>query len=1265
MRLGGIAALRWREWAPAALVSALVAVGGARLITLSTQQRIAENREATAGVAERTALRIEAELAALAERARLEAARAVDVLAPPRVAQSFESIEPDEQSFWMTGDGSLVSTADATRDAGEREALAREWSAGGHESLSAETEWLAPLRHGSQWLVATRAPVLMPSDTGVEHTAWAVVYRPLEEMLLNAGIDELPEDGYELAIGERAPGNDALRLLTGSPFLASLDHVSGLVRLPDASRATSSSDAYLVLALRPQSGWYSPALLAANVGLLLVVTWLLGLAAHDLTASQHRWRAALAVARQRLAATSRRLTEEVEESRLLKLSFDHARFHDTFTGLPNRRYFMNRLDQALRDVRGGRSRQIAVILADIDRFKLVNDTLGQTAGDELMVQVARRFENKMGTEADPGYVLARWSGDQFALLLFDVHSSATAMTFAKLIREALERPFVLRRHTLTVAAHIGVTCIDTQLQRTEDVVREADIALSVAKRREATDPVVYEAALGADVVSTVSLEADLHVALEREQFRLVFQPIVDLETGTVVGAEALLRWSHPVEGLLAPDRFLPIAEQTRMIVPISRWVIRRACELGGEWRRHVPPDTSFYVSVNLAAMVLDDPQLVPYVAGVLKETGLPAGSLRFELTEGDLTSHVGAAREVLGALHELGIGLVLDDFGTGHSSLSYLELFPIDCIKIDRPFINPADGSDSAVMRSVVHMASSLGLEAVAEKVETEAAVEALKRMGCKYGQGYLLGRPLEADFLLERATGRPVPASADSPTRVQVALSQPVAADAPTSVLRAQPAPATADTPTSVLPAASESVADDEPTVAQAERPTAAAADEPTVSVSVAAEPTVAQAERPTAAAADEPTVSVSVADDEPTVAQAERPTAAAADEPTVSVSVADDEPTVAQAERPTAATADEPTVSVSVADDEPTVAQAERPTAAAADEPTVEQPATTSAALDAAPPPALAASAADGASDGDERTIVDEALAPSLDGRPSLPQSGSRWRRRARMWWASVVQGDVGLDEAEPSNQAAADEPAAEQPGASIPVASDAAPPTAAAPSADSVSDSDSDERTIIDEALTPSPDGTPSLPLSGRRWRRRGRMSTEPLAQSDPTLVEIERPGTAAADQPAVKQPGAPSPVASDATPPTAAAPSADGAGDSVELTIIDEALAPSSDGSPSLPLSGRRWRRRGRLSTEPLTQSDLTLVEIERPGTAAADHPAVEQTDVPPLSVAAAGADRGSDGDEPTIIDEALAPSPDDSLPQSGRRWRRRGRMSSEA
>jgi EAL domain-containing protein (putative c-di-GMP-specific phosphodiesterase class I) len=257
--------------------------------------------------------------------------------------------------------------------------------------------------------------------------------------------------------------------------------------------------------------------------------------------------------------------------------------------------------------------------------------------------------------------------------------------------------------------------------------------------------------MGGAAVSLVSLEADLHIALERNEFRLLFQPIIDLRGHRVVGAEALLRWQHPVEGLLRPNDFLTIAEEAGVIVPVTRWVIQRVCRLAGEWRRRLPPGVNFYISVNLSAAVLRDPGLRDYVARVLEETRTPPGHLKFELTEGGLISNVSTAREALDALHGMGIELMLDDFGTGYSSLSHLQLFPFDYVKIDRPFVNRtgSEGANNAITSAILQMASSLGLRAVAEVVETQAAAQALLQMGCNFGQGYYFSAPVEAEQAL------------------------------------------------------------------------------------------------------------------------------------------------------------------------------------------------------------------------------------------------------------------------------------------------------------------------------------------------------------------------------------------------------------------------------------------------------------------------------------------------------------------------------------
>jgi diguanylate cyclase (GGDEF)-like protein len=504
------------------------------------------------------------------------------------------------------------------------------------------------------------------------------------------------------------------------------------------------------VSIRPRTGWYPATELASDIGLLAFLAWLLAFGTHDLSYALRRSRSALAAARKRLRAINQQLATEMQQRLNLQETFDHARFHDAFTGLPNRRYFMDQLDRALRDVRTKRRQRIAVIIVDISRFKLVNDMLGHTAGDELMVQAARRFEKS--TSAFEG-VLSRWGGDQFAVLILDVVSTEAALQVAGLLQEELRTPFELRRHKLVVTATIGVTSVDSGQQRAEDVVREADIALTVAKRQETSKIVVYSPNMAGQAATLVSLEADLHVALEKHELRLLFQPIVDLRTYRMVGAEALLRWRHPVESVLAPDKFLRIAEEAGLMVPITRWVILRVVKLAGEWLRRLPANQKFFISINLSPTALRDPGMADYIAALLRETQLPPSLLKFELTEAALISNVGAARETLDRLHAMGIQLMLDDFGTGYSSLSYLQLFPFDFVKIDRPFVN-SSGSDqvnTGMMAAMVQMAGSLNLTAIAEIIETEAAARALQEMGCDYGQGFYFSEPIEAELALQR----------------------------------------------------------------------------------------------------------------------------------------------------------------------------------------------------------------------------------------------------------------------------------------------------------------------------------------------------------------------------------------------------------------------------------------------------------------------------------------------------------------------------------
>jgi diguanylate cyclase (GGDEF)-like protein len=790
------------DWLPAVSVMVVMLLAGSRLVMLSVQQHAAQARESAQAFAGRYGRAIESQLQDLIRSAH----RQSQAKAP------FASPEKGRKGFWLTGDGIVVKTTDS--DATTRQAIASEWAASDSQEGAATARLLGPIRHGSQWIVAARVRLAAPNG-------WSIVYQDLNALLSSTDIRSLVSGGYDFEILQRDAASHPLRVLASSDAARLAEPVMRTIHPLD-----------MTIAVRPRAGWYPTSVLVTDIGLLLLITWLLTFGVYDMTRNSTRLRAVLDAAKRHMQALNQRLMQEIEQRQSLQKSFDHARYHDAFTGLPNRGYFMVQLERALRELRTRRRQRIAIVLIDIDRFKLINDTLGHTAGDEVMMQAARRF--KQATAAFEG-VLARWGGDQFAVLLFDVHSSDTAIGLARLLQESLRAPFELRKHRVSIGASVGVTSVDAGLQRAEEVVREADIALSVAKSKEGARVVAYDPAMGGDVLGLVSLEADLHVALEREELRLLFQPIVDLRANRIAGAEALLRWQHPVEGLLTPDKFLAIAEEAGLIVPITYWTIERVCRLAGEWHRRVPPGTDFFISINLSAAALRDPRLVDYIAKALEETGTPPRALRFELTESGLISNIGAASEILERLHRMGIQLILDDFGTGYSSLNHLQLFPFDYVKIDRPLakrIGP-NQPDNRIMCAMVQMVSSLGLKAIAEVVETEAGALALEEAGCEFGQGFFFCEPVESEEALRRLRNRDyrmprgMSAQAQAPAPVVTSAQLPPPAD-PIEPLTAisthdspeEPSPY--DSPTQAVPLEALALPiDDSPTIMEPDSPT------------------------------------------------------------------------------------------------------------------------------------------------------------------------------------------------------------------------------------------------------------------------------------------------------------------------------------------------------------------------------------------------------------------------------------------------------------
>jgi diguanylate cyclase (GGDEF)-like protein len=751
------------HWRPAAVVAAVVVLTGARLVTLSAHERAAELRVAAQSAVSNHARLIETELDRLLQNARGETRRAVNTPG----AVPLLSLAPRRNAFWMTDTGTVLRAGDA--DPTVSRALASEWALASPRGHGA-AEFFGPVRYGSQWFVAAQAAIDRPAMDGTAASrSRVVVYEGLDALLLRAHFGQLVQEGYDFDLRQRLALTSEQRVFhsSGGNFT---DAVSGAITAP-GTLAPQSSSAYLELVIRPRTGWYPARFLATGIGLVAVLAWLLAWGTHDMTHSLSRAQAALATARGRLRGVQARLVTEIEKYEALRKNLEHARYHDPSTGLPNRRYFMDQLDRVLREMRTGRLQSIAVGLIHIDRFTLINDTLGHTAGDELLLHAAQRFEKVLGeSEA----VLARWGSGQLALLVYPVESAADVQDIAGDLQRACQEPFALRKHRVRIATHIGYTCIDSGLHRTEEVLREADIALSVANQQKGPLSVGYTPGMGGAAMSLIGLEADLHIALDRHEFGLLYQPIVDLRHGRAVGVETLLRWQHPVQGLLTPDKFLAIAEEAGVIVPVTHWVIERACRLAATWRQRLPADSDFYISVNLSAAALSDPGLHRYVARVLEVTRTPPKYLKLELTEGSLINNVRTAREVLEAFHSLGVELMLDDFGTGNSSLTDLQRFPFDYVKIDQPFVNRtgSERANTAITAAIVQMASSLGLRAVAEVVENQATAQALTQIGCTFGQGYYFSEPVDAETALEQLRSHTYP-TAIVPTISATALER------------------------------------------------------------------------------------------------------------------------------------------------------------------------------------------------------------------------------------------------------------------------------------------------------------------------------------------------------------------------------------------------------------------------------------------------------------------------------------------------------------
>lgn len=430
--------------------------------------------------------------------------------------------------------------------------------------------------------------------------------------------------------------------------------------------------------------------------------------------------------------------------------FRHAAYHDALTGLANRIQFIERLNNEMKRSAFYQKHNFAVFFLDLNRFKTVNDSLGHSAGDRLILDVAGRLAKTVGANG----MVSRFSGDEFAIILELVHDAETAIQFAERINEVLAVPYEIEGRRIFTTASIGIVFGNPRYSDAEELLRDADIAMYYAKQNN-SGHVIFDQIMHSLAVSLLELETDLRMAVERDEFELYYQPLVDLDNTSLMGFEALVRWHHPKRGLIAPDEFINLAETTGLIIPMTRSLLKMACHQIAKWQSEGIARQSLVVSVNIPAAYIEQYGVVDQLRTIIFESGIYPECLKLEITESAVMKNAENVIKVLHRIKELGVRMSIDDFGTGYSSLSYLRRFPIDTLKIDRSFVSSMEeGSENGeIVRTIIAMAKALRMSVIAEGVESIHQFHQLRILGCDYGQGYLFSRPMPADEARELLT--------------------------------------------------------------------------------------------------------------------------------------------------------------------------------------------------------------------------------------------------------------------------------------------------------------------------------------------------------------------------------------------------------------------------------------------------------------------------------------------------------------------------------
>ncbi|MGB7585779.1 MAG: EAL domain-containing protein [Terriglobales bacterium] len=469
---------------------------------------------------------------------------------------------------------------------------------------------------------------------------------------------------------------------------------------------------------------------------------------------------------EKLVIVNRDITERKHTEKLL----EHNSFHDGLTGLPNRRLLLDRLQRSFVRAQRNPDYQYAVLLVDVDNFKVINDTLGHTAGDQVMMELGGRLASCLrhhDTVARPGNqipstdaVLSRMGGDEFTILLEGITEPSDALRVAQRLQGAIAAPFTVEGRDFPASVSIGIALSTDAHNRSEDLLQCADVAVHRAKALGGSRCELFDEGMHTRAVNRLKLEAELRTAIDRRQFQLCYQPILNLESRQTVGFEALVRWHHPEQGVVSPSKFIEVAERAGLMVPIGKWVIDEACQRLRAWQSAYPALSALTMTVNLSAKQFAHADLRDDLKAAIQENHINPSNLQIELTEADAQTDPKLTADLFTQLKHLGVRISIGDFGTGHSSLSWLRRSPLDELKIDRSLVAnmPSDRSSFDVVNLTIILARELNLEVVAEGIETAVHLERVRRLGCELGQGYFFSKPLEveqADELLKQQSRR------------------------------------------------------------------------------------------------------------------------------------------------------------------------------------------------------------------------------------------------------------------------------------------------------------------------------------------------------------------------------------------------------------------------------------------------------------------------------------------------------------------------------